>query len=340
MESTEEFVQRCHARYREEGVEYTFGKPFEDAHHPRPKCLGGVETKDLVHDDHMRHGLLQSAELDYPCFYHKTTRDWLYGAGFLCEGWFDLLEVYENYSTWAAYTNDQGDSRLFPAEGVPEGWYGATKGMQRYRCPVTNEIGLFATGTEPEGWQPLYKGTTLYKCSMTGKVAQFVVGEQPEGWVGIRTGQAPYMDPVSGEVRLFAVGQQPEGWVGNASKKTSYKCERTGEVCQFLVGQQPEGWVHIFTGTSNYRSPETGVIKKYIVGQQPDGWVGMRKGISGLGKPVHVRFPNGRIGCFDSRKMANLYFGMLGSGVSDYLDRGPLKKGRFAGYEFSNSVFT
>lgn len=100
MYTTEEFREQVYLWYDTNGI--TVGDPsvgrWEHAHIV-PRCVGGTETVLLLHGHHCYHDLLQSREFDRQCFFAGTTRAWLYGEGFLCENWFELVGIYEQYLT-------------------------------------------------------------------------------------------------------------------------------------------------------------------------------------------------------------------------------------------------
>ena len=117
MFTTEEFRTRIYSYYEENGI--VVGDPsagsWENAHIV-PRCVGGTETVLLLYGHHIMHDLYQSREYNHQCF-HGRTKTWLYGEGFLCEHWFELVELYEYYSSrhgaqnaaarWAAMTPDE-----------------------------------------------------------------------------------------------------------------------------------------------------------------------------------------------------------------------------------------
>lgn len=86
--NTNDFVESCSIKYRlepgpsEEKIEY--------AHHPTPKCLGGIETVPLWKSDHAVHNVLQSQEFDHPCVYGWERQ-------YLVEEWEWLLPVFDHY---------------------------------------------------------------------------------------------------------------------------------------------------------------------------------------------------------------------------------------------------
>jgi hypothetical protein len=73
---------------------------WNDAHHPTPKCEGGTETVPLVEGNHFIHDLYQSEDWGRCCFFPSDVQTHLYGQGFLCENWFDLVALYEKWSSW------------------------------------------------------------------------------------------------------------------------------------------------------------------------------------------------------------------------------------------------
>jgi len=100
MYTTEEFREQVYLWYDTNGI--TVGDPNEgnwERAHIVPQCVGGTETVLLLHGHHCYHDLIQSKEYNRQCFFAGTTRAWLYGEGFLCENWFELVEIYEHYLT-------------------------------------------------------------------------------------------------------------------------------------------------------------------------------------------------------------------------------------------------
>lgn len=98
MYTTEQFREQVYLWYDTNGI--TVGDPsvgrWEHAHIV-PKCEGGTETVLLLKEHHYIHDLYQSREYNRCCFFAGTTRAWLYGEGFLCENWFELVSLYEYY---------------------------------------------------------------------------------------------------------------------------------------------------------------------------------------------------------------------------------------------------
>jgi hypothetical protein len=106
--------------------------------HIVPRCEGKTETVLLLYGHHIMHDLYQSREYNRTCFFSGTTRAWLYGEGFLCENWFELVELYEHYMVQHAAWLQQH--------------LNATPGM-RARCIAAAVDGtrrLLATATDEE----------------------------------------------------------------------------------------------------------------------------------------------------------------------------------------------
>jgi len=99
MYTTEEFREQVYLWYDTNGI--TVGDPsvgrWEHAHIV-PRCEHGTETVLLLYGHHIMHDLVQSREYNRMCFWAGRTRAWLYGEGFLCENWFELVSLYEYYS--------------------------------------------------------------------------------------------------------------------------------------------------------------------------------------------------------------------------------------------------
>ena len=75
----------------EEGV-------WEEAHIGLPKHLGGLETVLLLKQHHYVHDIYQSEDNETLCFYAANVKNFLYGEGFLCLNWFNLVDLYEKWA--------------------------------------------------------------------------------------------------------------------------------------------------------------------------------------------------------------------------------------------------
>ena len=62
-----EWVEHCQVRYRCDPPSKEFS--FQEAHYPLSERLGEVNTVYLWYPDHIVQGVLQTAELSYPCIY-------------------------------------------------------------------------------------------------------------------------------------------------------------------------------------------------------------------------------------------------------------------------------
>lgn len=91
------FVERKLREYEEEGVSPLNSKLYS-AHYPAPRGLG-EDTINLLWEDHQVQGILQSEEYGRCCFLVRDAYKFLNGEGFLCEGWFDLYDLYQKWST-------------------------------------------------------------------------------------------------------------------------------------------------------------------------------------------------------------------------------------------------
>lgn len=109
IEKLEDFVFECQMRYSEQGIIGDSSYLWEAAHHPKPKCLGGTETKDLLKEDHAIHGVLQSEVYQHPCIWGWEV-DYLDG---------ELLQLFKKWQSEKgrraglhvhAETNDEGKS--------------------------------------------------------------------------------------------------------------------------------------------------------------------------------------------------------------------------------------
>jgi len=129
MYTTKEFRTRICSYYEENGI--VVGDPSEgnwERAHVVPQCKGGTETVLLLHGHHCYHDLIQSKEYNHPCFFAGTTRAWLYGEGFLCEHWFELVELYEYYSSrhstriaadrWATLTPEERSAEMSRRQNI------------------------------------------------------------------------------------------------------------------------------------------------------------------------------------------------------------------------------
>lgn len=122
MYTTEEFRTQVYLYYEENGI--VVGDPSEgnwENAHIVPGCEGGTETVLLLDVHHHMHDLYQSREYNRCCF-HGRTKTWLYGEGFLCENWFELVELYEYYQSQHSTQNaTDGWAKLTPEERTAKG---------------------------------------------------------------------------------------------------------------------------------------------------------------------------------------------------------------------------
>ena len=144
MYTTEEFREQVYLWYDTNGI--TVGDPNEgnwERAHIVPQCVGGTETVLLLEEHHYIHDLYQSREYN-TCCCHGRTKAWLYGEGFLCENWFELVSLYEHYRSrlsartaadrWAALTPEERSAemsqRIFTAWSTKTDEERATQGRR------------------------------------------------------------------------------------------------------------------------------------------------------------------------------------------------------------------
>ena len=97
MLPNEIFALACRAHYDEIGL-IVDASNGEFAHSPltRKECDTGYY---LLHEHHQHHGLLQSKDLDKCCFYNVHTLSWLKECDYFPDNYFDLWDIYEEYSS-------------------------------------------------------------------------------------------------------------------------------------------------------------------------------------------------------------------------------------------------
>jgi hypothetical protein len=97
MEFTEEtlrkFVEDCHKKYDKEG----WIGPFEMAHHPLPRCLGGTDMVKLEKPDHCIHDVIQSEVYQQNSFYGNAIH-------YLVGEWEFLIPIFKK---WKRITADE-----------------------------------------------------------------------------------------------------------------------------------------------------------------------------------------------------------------------------------------
>ena len=86
--SLDEFVKSCMTKYRYEKIPE--GQVWHDAHHPIPKCKGGVSTIRMWESDHAIHNVLQSKEQGHPCV-------WSWEENYLIGDWLYLLPEFKKW---------------------------------------------------------------------------------------------------------------------------------------------------------------------------------------------------------------------------------------------------
>ena len=103
MLSNEVFALECRARYEAQGL-VVDARNGEFAHCPQPERYGNTGYY-LLHDDHQHQGLLQSKDIRELCFWVGDTKNWLLECDPLPENYFELWDIYEEYSSATARKN-------------------------------------------------------------------------------------------------------------------------------------------------------------------------------------------------------------------------------------------
>lgn len=96
MLPNEVFALACRARYEQMGL-VVDKHNGEFAHCPLPKGMG-ESGYYLLHNDHQHQGLLQSRDVGQCCFFAGNAKRWLMNCKELPEGYFELWDIYEEYS--------------------------------------------------------------------------------------------------------------------------------------------------------------------------------------------------------------------------------------------------
>jgi hypothetical protein len=96
MLPNEQFALACRAWYEEQGlvVDETNG---EFAHCPQPERYGDAGYY-LLHEHHQQQGLLQSRDVGECCFFLGHAKKWLESLTYFPDNFFELWEVYDEYS--------------------------------------------------------------------------------------------------------------------------------------------------------------------------------------------------------------------------------------------------
>ena len=97
MLPNEEFALACLARYEKMGL-VVDERNGEFAHCPLPKGLGDSGYY-LLHNDHQHQGILQSKDVGRCCFFPWCAKRWLINCREFPEGYFELWDTYEKYSS-------------------------------------------------------------------------------------------------------------------------------------------------------------------------------------------------------------------------------------------------
>ena len=148
-----EYLRKVIDSYRRDGI--LAGDPefkWNDAHTPTPRCLKGETTVPLIECHHYIHDIYQSEDHGTCCFFPGIVRDYLYGDGFLCENWFELVDLCEKWQGClaakagkSAFLNNKGvfdpANKSKVLEGNKQGGYKG--GRLAGSLSIQNNTGLF-----------------------------------------------------------------------------------------------------------------------------------------------------------------------------------------------------
>ena len=99
LPTQQQFVADCLSKYRWEPI--PSDQQWEAAHFPLPSCSGEHETVKLWSADHTVQGLLQSVELDHPCFHGYRNK---HDTGLLTVYYPEYLPLFEqlksHFNSW------------------------------------------------------------------------------------------------------------------------------------------------------------------------------------------------------------------------------------------------
>jgi hypothetical protein len=103
MLPNEVFALACRAYYEEQGL-IVDKRNGEFAHCPYPEGMGETGYY-LLHGHHQQQGILQSKDIGQCCFFVGHARKWLENLDYFPDGYFELWDIYENYSGKFAVKN-------------------------------------------------------------------------------------------------------------------------------------------------------------------------------------------------------------------------------------------
>lgn len=243
------YLHRTLASYERDGIRA--GDPdyvWNNAHTPTPKCELGTTTVPLIEANHFIHDIYQSVDFNRCCFFSGNVRRYLYGEGFLCENWFELVEIYEHFAC--------GEGHL-------------SLGHATYRNTITGEqkfMPVEEANASPE-WQCVHKGETLYQNTTTGEYRRLSVEEAAAdpNWQGAAAGKSCAVNPETGERRMMTPDEmEQEGWVPFNLGKVSVVDKSTNQPVSITSDEyqaNPDLYLHFNEGKGNFRNKITGEVK-------------------------------------------------------------------------------
>ncbi|WP_019025690.1 HNH endonuclease signature motif containing protein [Colwellia piezophila] len=230
---------------------------YVEAHHIKPRCLGGDDTADnlvvLTAQEHYEaHRLLAAIYPDN----HKLAHAWWLMANSTGRRIIEIsAEEYAKarkahaHATGVFHKELWNDPEYRAARPSMSGElnpnYGngqALSGSKNFFYGKTHEKGTIEIISQT------HKGKATYRNIDGGELRKFLVGEQPDGWESQINGLVPVKSKNNPEDTKFVPrGEIPYGYEHVNSGKTVYRSS-TGETGSFIAGEQPTGWIHINCG--------------------------------------------------------------------------------------------
>ena len=145
LPTQQQFVADCLSKYRWEPL--PADQKWEAAHFPLPSCSGEHETVKLWSADHTVQGLLQSVELDHPCFYHAANSKDLYNLETYYPEYSELFkQLKSRFNSRQGKIGGKKSAAINKANGTAlydpkiQSAGGKATSAQRWQCLVTDHI--------------------------------------------------------------------------------------------------------------------------------------------------------------------------------------------------------
>lgn len=277
------FLTKVLQMYRNDGI--IPGDPdyrWNDAHHPIPRCEGGTETLPLIENHHYVHDIYQSEDFGRCCFFVGNVRRFLYGEGFLCENWFDLVHLYEKWASntkgRSVYTDPETglNHLLFPEDALSLGFESIHKGKTCFRDPLSGETVYTSKDlADAVGLVHVKKGSSTYRNPDTGITSNMSPEDASRlGWDHINKGFATFRNPQTGEcARLPVSVAQAQGLIHVTSGTTFKQKKVTCPHCGKTGGAGPMNRTHFQNcpqreGSWNWFTSEIRLISKTLIRQK------------------------------------------------------------------------